>query len=135
MNIKKSFLIILVCCLITAFTSTTVFAGSTQKHRWEGVAIGIGAALLGSALIHQHKMRRPPEPVPNGPFISKRPPRRYEQHQGYWETREIWMPPTYKKVWNPGHYNRHGNWIEGHWIKIIDKEGHWIRERVWVTRR
>ena len=35
-------------CLI----STSVWAGSKQRHRWEGVAIGVGAAIVGSALIN-----------------------------------------------------------------------------------
>ena len=37
-------------CLV----STSAWAGSAQQHRWEGVAIGIGAAIVGSAIIHHH---------------------------------------------------------------------------------
>ena len=37
-------------CLI----STSVWAGSRQQHRWEGVAIGLGAVIAGSALIDHH---------------------------------------------------------------------------------
>ena len=38
--------VIIIPCLITQHA----WAGSEQRYRWEGVAIGLGAALVGSAL-------------------------------------------------------------------------------------
>ena len=133
---KKTQLITLI--LVSVFTITilapTANAGSTQKHRWEGVAIGIGVALLGNALIKQNKhyLGQAREPV------RKRHPAPYHDyryHRGHWEVRKEWIPPEYKKVWNPGHYNKRGRWVKGHWIEIVDQPGCWVETRVWVTRR
>lgn len=44
------FAAVLSICLI----STSVWAGSKQQYRWEGVAIGLGAVTVGSALIDRH---------------------------------------------------------------------------------
>jgi hypothetical protein len=49
--------------------------------------------------------------------------------------RKEWVQPTYKRVWNPGHYARRGEWIEGQWIEIVDRPGYWTEVRVWVSRR
>jgi hypothetical protein len=32
-----------------------------------------------------------------------------------------WAPHFYKRVWNPGHYNRYGQRIIGHWVVIKDR--------------
>jgi hypothetical protein len=37
--------------------STPTWAGSKQQHRWEGVAIGVGAVIAGSALISHNAYR------------------------------------------------------------------------------
>lgn len=133
---KKTKLIILI--LVSVFTITiltpTAYAGNTQKHRWEGVAIGIGVALLGSAFIKQNRHYSRPAPEP----VYKRrsaPAPGYSHHRGHWEVRKEWIPPVYKKVWNPGHYNKKGRWVEGHWIEIVNQAGCWEETRVWVTRR
>jgi hypothetical protein len=107
------------------------------------VAIGIGAAILGHTLIKHHKdavrererdrvvykgkscFSPPPPPV----FDSRR------SHRGHWEVQKTWVPPVYKKVWNPGHYNRKGRWVPGEWIKIESEPGRWVKERVWVGTR
>jgi hypothetical protein len=43
----------------------------------------------------------------------------------------MWVPAEYKKVWNPGHYNRRGKWRPGRWINIEVEPGHWSERRVW----
>ena len=132
---KKTKLIILI--LVSVFTITIftprAYAGSTQKHRWEGVAIGIGVALLGNALINQYEPHSRPAP---SPVYKSPPPRRdYSYRRGHWEFRKEWISPAYKKVWNPGHYDKKGRWVGGHWIEIIDQPGCWEETKVWVTRR
>lgn len=115
--------------------ANSAVAGSKQRHRWEGVAIGIGAALLGSALYHHNKSYTRYEPAPV--HVSKRPhpPRRWRRPRGHWKIVKEWVPPTYKQVWNPGHYDRHGEWVDGDWIEIIDQPGYWVKKRVFVSRR
>ncbi len=124
--------------LIAAFTCVSLlavpaWAGSKQQHRWEGLAIGIGAAIVGSALLNSHNNAVGNEtaayeaPMP--------PPRRYcpPRPRGHWEIRRVWVPPTFKRVWNPEHYNHIRERVPGGWIKIIDAPGHWTEYRVWVT--
>ena len=134
-----SLIAVLVCI---TFVAPQVWAGSKQRHRWEGVAIGVGAAILGHSLIREHHrhMREiekgrdarwcpPPRPHREGRW-EKRP-----QREGHWEKKRIWTPETYKRVWNPGHYNRKKRWVPGEWIKVIDQPGYWKKERVWVSHR
>ena len=131
---KRSLSLIVTLCAVTMLlTADPAFAGRKHHERWKGIAIGVGAAILGNAILnhdrHHHVVRVPErryEPVPV-------PPGRRPRHRGYWEIRDEWIPPTYKSVWNPGHYNRKGDWIEGTWIKIVKRQGHWKEKKVWVA--
>ena len=133
MNTRKQIATSVMAIFITIAVSTPALARSPQHHRWEGVAIGIGAAILGKALFEAH--RRPyaeaaPQPVvveQNSYYAQPEP-----EPAGYWEIRKHWVPPVVKKVWNPGHYNRRGHWVSGHWISIEEAPGHWIEKKVWV---
>lgn len=51
---------------------------------------------------------------------------------GYWELRRVWVPATYRQVWNPAHYNERGHWVSGRYIEIVDQPGHWEKQRIWV---
>ena len=54
MEKENRWIIAVVAIAILSLGSTPSWAGSKQQYRWEGVAIGIGAAILGSALIHNN---------------------------------------------------------------------------------
>jgi hypothetical protein len=58
MKNKKISIIMLITILCLSFTVTSAWAGPKQRYRWEGVAIGMGAAILGNALF-------------NGPYYSR----------------------------------------------------------------
>ena len=45
------FLTILLCFFLVIPSS---WAGSKERHRWEGVAIGLGAAVVGSVLLNNY---------------------------------------------------------------------------------
>lgn len=117
---------------IVAAIPSSSWAGSPQSHRWEGVAIGVGAAIIGSAILknmHQNYSAADREPQPaEVHHYHHRPPR----PTGYWDVQKEWVPPVYEKVWNPGHYDRHGRWINGRWIRIESQPGYWTEQRVWV---
>lgn len=135
MKSNKLLFSLIVAVIAIVMTSSSVLAGSKQRHRWEGVAIGVGAAILGHAIYQAHKVERQPqvvyvEPEPNRHYRHRHPPR---HPRGHWEWQKIWVPPTYEKVWNPGHYNRKGRWVPGHWIDVQTSAGHWTKERVWVA--
>ena len=157
MKNKSILTTIFVLTFTVIFLSSSAFAGSKQRHRWEGVAIGMGAALLGGAVVHHYK-----HAVHSGPShvtVRHAHPHRYKKHRihrgheyksrgyrsrayphpgyrhrGHWKVVRAWDPPTYKRIWNPGHYNRHGDWIEGHWIRVVDQPGCWSEKRIWVSR-
>ena len=136
MKKKNLFIILTTLILCLSFMKPSAWAGNVQRNRWEGVAIGIGAAILGSALINHHRYS-----VPTQSTVYQRHPstphygRRYRQkHSGHWEVRKVWVPPTYKRIWNPGHYKRHGRWVPGQWMNIGKKRGYWTKERVWISK-
>ena len=140
MHTKKLITILIVILTAVSLSSSFALAGSKQRHRWEGVAIGVGAAILGHAIYQAHK--QPPQKAVvyerTGPVYDRDDRRhhdRYDQRHrgGHWEWQSIWVPPTKERVWNPGHYDRHGRWVKGHWMEVITKEGCWTRERVWVA--
>ena len=107
---KKKSLLVLV--LVTVFSlmllSTPAKAGSKQSHRWEGVAMGIGAAILGSTLYNLHKNYTECRPAPRPRHAYRHPRPRHHRDRGHWEVRREWVPPTFKRAWNPGHYDRRG---------------------------
>lgn len=124
---------ILVCLAVVStflIMPASSWAGSPQSYRWEGVAIGIGAAILGNALLNAY--HQPPAPAyrPAPVYHRPGPP----QPAGYWQTHREWVPPQYQKVWNSGHYNRHGRWVPGQWIQTEIQPGYWVERRVWVRR-
>lgn len=131
MKLKKLLSIGLIVVFgVTVFT-TGAYAGSKQRHRWEGVAIGIGAVILGKALIDGiHHSRASVYAPPARPLPSKHHYR--ERPAGHWETRREWVPPQYEKVWNPGHYDDYGRWVAGRWIQIEVEQGYWVEKDVWV---
>ena len=130
----KMLLVGLVIALFgSALISSSALAGSKQRHRWEGVAIGVGAAILGHAIYQTHKAEQQPQVVyvePERTYRSNYSPR---HRHGHWEWQKAWVPPTYERVWNPGHYNRKGHWVLGHWMEVETSDGHWTQQRVWVA--
>jgi hypothetical protein len=136
---KKAAISLFVAAALLMLAASPASAGDKQRHRWEGVAIGVGAAILGHAILSDFRDRecRAPEPV----HVYKRgrwhrhpgPPPTYSR--GHWEIRKVWVPPVCEKVWNPGHYDRCGDWVPGRWITLEKSPGYWTKERVWVARR
>lgn len=140
MKTTSIFAVIIATLLLFSFLPSPAMAGSPQKHRWEGVAIGIGAAILGNALLNNCYERPYAEPAYSRPAPRKsygnwesRPAPR--KSYGHWEKRKVWVPATHKKVWNPAHYNPRGKWVPGKWIRVADQPGYWTKERVWIARR
>ena len=142
---KKKTLFILLISIVLVWTVAVLPAwagrgkGNPQRHRWEGVAIGVGAAILGGALLHhaQPPRRNHSRPVYHQSYPQQQqvvysapycPPR----PRGHWEWQKIWVPPVCQKTWNPGHYNRRNHWVPGRWIKIETQPGYWRSEKIWV---
>ncbi len=136
---KKLSVCFIVFVLCFTLSATSAWAGSKQRHRWEGVAIGVGAAILGHALSNNHQRHAPAPMVVREPRYYPAPPlpshhRKHRRH-GHWEYRKVWVAPKYEKVWNPAHYNKHKKWVNGRWIEIEVEPGYWVKEKVWVSNR
>lgn len=136
MEKKSLFILVLITVFTLVLLTPRAQAGPEERYRWEGIAIGVGAAILGGAILHnynqshrdqyvvQHKEARVYTPAFRGP-----------DRRGRWEIQKEWIPPTYKRAWNPGHYDDHGQWITAQWIEIVDQPGYWVEKRVWVRYR
>jgi hypothetical protein len=131
MKAKKLLILVLATLFVFSLISSPAWARSPQNYRWEGVAIGIGAAILGSALLNNLNTHAYSYPEPVYTYSPPPPPR----SSGHWEMRSVWVPPTEKSVWNPAHYTRDGRWVRGSWMTVVDRPGYWTKERVWIARR
>ncbi|MGD9248767.1 MAG: hypothetical protein PVI60_12460 [Desulfobacteraceae bacterium] len=128
MNRKRIFTIILIATITTVIAAQVSWAGSRAQHRLEGAALGIGALILTKAIIDQHRVDTAVV-IPSDRHCGHRRP--HHRPAGHWEVQKMWVPAEYKKVWNPGHYNRRGKWRPGRWINIEVEPGHWSERRVW----
>ena len=122
---KKALIIATAALFLLSLATGPAIAGSKERHRWEGVAIGIGAAILGSAIINNCQSERVTV-IERYTYHRPGPPQHIPKSC---ETRRIWVSPTYKKVWNPGHYE-YGKWIPGEYIMIEKTPGYWTEERI-----
>ena len=132
MKKKNVFIVLTTFIFCLSFMKPPAWAGNVQRNRWEGVAIGVGAAILGTSLINHFRYSVPARTIVN----QHHPPTVHYRHQyrqkpsGRWEVRRVWIQPTYKRIWNPGHYNRYGRWVPGQWIRIEIRPGYWTTERI-----
>jgi hypothetical protein len=133
MKTQKVLLSLMVTVLAIGLVSSSALAGSKQRYRWEGVAIGVGAAILGHAIYQAHR----PAPRPQVAYMEPEPAFRNhdgrDHHRGHWQWQKIWVPSATERVWNPGHYNQRGHWVKGHWIEVVTRDGYWSQERIWIA--
>ncbi len=138
---KKTALISLAVFFFLSASIPSAFAGSKERHRWQGAAMAIGAVVLGNAILNNCQYDRPPQRVAavdryrTGYHHQQRPCGPPKYTRGHWEHRKIWVDPVLEKVWNPGHYNACHQWVPGEYIMIEHKPGYWRTEKVWVSRR
>jgi hypothetical protein len=115
--------VVTITCLALLSVSSA-YAKSPQRYRWEGVAIGVGAAIIGSALFCPPYHHRPAPP----PFYHH-PPYHPRPDCDSWEVRREWVPPQYDWVWIPDHHDHRGCWVPGYWEKRLISPGHWEERR------
>ena len=148
---KKTVTLMIIMIFLLSLSASSAFAGSKQRYRWQGVAMGVGAAILGNALINNSRNDSYRDQSYRGSSCPERVVvvdrsaydrscepaygRGHHRDQGRWEIRKIWVAPVCESVWNPGHYNRHNHWVSGRYITIETAPGYWQEERVWVACR
>lgn len=105
-------LIIAVTAVLSFFLiSTSVWAGSKQQHRWEGVAIGVGAAIVGSALINHNTYSYHGGPPVAFSYHYREP---YRNHRGYSLRHRGHRKPYYGGHHNYRRFNDRGHDSRGH---------------------
>lgn len=99
MNTKKFLVILLTTILCFSFVVTSAWAGATQRHRWEGVAIGLGIAIVGNALLNDYYYPRPSPTVVyySAPCVVRCCPPPARSHGHYRHPK-------------PHHRHHHGHW-------------------------
>jgi hypothetical protein len=90
------------------------YAGSRNQNLVQGIVIGTGAVILGTALIngfhHDNRVRV---------MASNRRGYRPDTRKGSpVRGHRSWVNPRYEQRWNPGHYNRRGHWINGQYERV-----------------
>lgn len=127
--------------LIVVFSSTPARA---DRKTMEGFLLGAGITILGAAIYDEMQN--------DSPRYNKRDNRRqaykagykkgyktskYKKHQrhhrrGHWEIDKVWVDPVYETKWNPGHYSRDGEWVNGRYEKFLVSNGYWKERKIWV---
>ncbi len=109
---------------VQLYSANAVWAGRGRHgrdHYWKAAAIGLGAALVGSAIANACQPQHVTV-IEHHAYYPPCPPR-------YCEPRWVWIPPVTETVWNPGHYE-YGRWVPGQYITIVREPGYWAEERI-----
>jgi len=152
MNRKSLFILALAFIFSLLLISSAVQAGGgASGYSGKGIAIGDGDVIVEDSTIRHNRPNidspsfLPPRHTPSNPGLLRpprhrhfrrgfRPPKHRPRH-GRWTMRKEWIPPSYKRVWNPGHYDSYGVWVAAGWIEVPDRPGYWIKRWVWVDHR
>jgi len=140
---QKTISIIAAVLILVCFSTVSAHA---DRKTMEGFMLGTGVAILGAAIIHGINKDSHPQYVSsysthNGHNYAKHRYRHKNKHhrkychhrpRGHWEIEKRWIEPVYETKWNPGHYNRRGEWIDGRYEKFIVTRGCWQEDKVWV---
>ncbi len=131
MNAKRLMIIMLIAIFGLVCAAPSSWAGSPQQHRIEGIAIGIGALILGKAILDAAHGDHYPEVTVAAHYQAR--PAHYKTG-GPRKTQRVWVPAQYKRAWTPGHYSHRGLWVPGHWKQIVIQPGHWVNQSVPMRR-
>ena len=143
---KKLISIITAVLILICFSTASAHA---DRKTVERIMIGTGIGILGAAIAHGVINHSKPQ--------YSRQQSRYNDHnytgykdrhrhkrdkkycssephrpRGHYETEKTWIEPVYETKWNPGHYNRRGDWINGRYEKFTVQKGYWKKNKVWI---
>ena len=140
---KKMIAITTSVLLLICFSTVSARA---DRKTMEGFMLGTGVAILGAVIINEISKDSRPQYSRNhsrhhgyhhAGYRYKHKSihhKRYRHHRprGCWEVERIWIEPVYEKKWNPGHYNRRGNWVTSRYEKFLVQNGYWQEKKIWV---
>ncbi|SMC54963.1 hypothetical protein SAMN02746065_10451 [Desulfocicer vacuolatum DSM 3385] len=148
---KKILNILLITAVLIPFLFSPAWAGSRNKHLLETVIIGTGVAILGTALIHEVHHNNKKHAYAHNSYNNQRKYSKHSRHRerhpshcrkhrgwnkhkkrGHMVMEKVWVGPVYRNKWKPGHYNRRGRWVKGHYKQILIREGYWEKRQVWA---
>lgn len=133
---KKLIAMTLVTGMLLAVSVVPGHAGSRDRRLVEGIIIGSGAVILGTAIAHEIRG--------NGGacVVQKRSHyRQRDRHHNWYRDRHrnwrpshgradrVWVEPIYGLRWVPGHRNNRGYWVQGRHKKVIVRDGFWEKRR------
>ena len=148
---KKTAIASVALILIFSVFGSNAYAGRGGHERWEGVAIGLTAAIIGSALIHQSQDRHHQTHRRSSVTIYKSsPPRHHKKYERFPRhgrrhsssvTVHGYAPPRHHGRYDrshhrPGHWEVRKVWVPPAYEKVwnpghYNKRGHWKPSR-WV---
>ncbi|MFH2059015.1 MAG: hypothetical protein ABIJ59_08945 [Pseudomonadota bacterium] len=119
-----------------------------DRKTMEGFLLGTGVAILGTAIIHGINKNDKPayqssysghQTNDHASYRHRDRHRLHKRHynrgpRGYWSVERVWIEPVYEEKWNPGHYNRHGEWVDSRYDRFIVSNGYWREEKRWIRQ-
>ncbi len=139
-HMKKISALTLTLVILACFSTAVANAGAARRHTIEGFVLGTGVALIGTAIIHGMNLGHQPslDYPRHKRHYNNRNQRQHARYdwgpRGHWEIQKVWIADRPKKRWNPGHYTKRGNWVNGRYQKVRVRDGHWQTQKVWVAR-
>ncbi len=157
-KMKKLISIITAVLMLICFSTVSAHA---DRKTVERIMIGTGVAILGAAIFNEINNNSIPQYSKNTTWHNDHKSNRYNdrhrhkrhkryyasksnkfskpikqikpiKQKGHWEIEKTWIAPVYETKWNPGHYNRKGDWINSRYEKFTIQKGYWDKNKVWI---
>jgi len=114
----KKFLVLIVVFIMLAVVSVPdVIAGNKQRHRWEGIGIGVGSLIILDQIFRNNRGDHRQEPCDSN--------RGYRFGRPAYHSQQVWIPAVRERVWYPAHYDQLGRWVRGEWVTRELAPGYW----------
>ncbi len=144
---KKIIAILTAAIIVICISTVNAYA---DRKTMEGILIGAGVTILGAAIIsemntshrstgHNTAYSNHHSPPTARVYINNSRHGRNKHHKryshrsrGHWEVQKQWVEPVYERKWNPAHYNRRGEWVDGRTEKFMIQDGYWQEDKIWV---
>lgn len=130
---RKLLVIPLIVATLGVTLAPQAMAGPRERYLWQGVAIGIGGAILLDHLLRPSPAVASPGPPAAYPPQVVLPPAPQRWIPGRYEDR--WVPASRTEaIWVPTYYDYgRGVTVQGHYETRVVPDGYWTR--LWIEGR